>query len=85
MKWVLRKLKSILRTEQMIGTRHYGLQGDPKYKISAEFAKDRIPQLNEAIKVLENYKDPIESTTTPATERKLKKTINPPNQLNLFS
>lgn len=74
MQWVVQHLKSILRREKMIGTKHRALSGDQRYKISADFASDRIPQLTKAIEVLEQYKEP-----------KTKEKSNVTNQLRIWA
>ncbi len=78
MQWVLRHLKSLLRKEQMFGTKHGSLTGDAKYKASAQFAKERIPQLKNAIQILET------TTEVPAAVVKKKKPASNTKQLNLF-
>jgi hypothetical protein len=78
MDWVIRKLKSLLRSEQMIGTRQAPLKGDKKYAISVQFSTDRIPQLKKAIAILENYKPEV---LKPEKKKSAKKD---PEQLNLF-
>lgn len=76
MRWVLFTLKRLLRQEQNFGVRHSKLTGDPKYAASAKFADERIPQLKEAIQILECHTHPKPTRTKAVSiDRK---------QLNLF-
>jgi hypothetical protein len=81
MEWVIRKLKSILKTEKFIGRRHTPLKGDPKYAASAKFSKDRVPQLEQAIKILEDFK-PVRAPE-PKVKKRAKQIFS--DQLNLFN
>lgn len=57
MKWVIAHLKKVLRREKMFGTKHGSMKGDKKYAVSATFSEQRIPQLMQAIEILESMED----------------------------
>lgn len=79
MNWVIRHLESELRREKMFGSKHGNLAGDPKYKASAEFSKQRIPQLEEAIKLLKEGKTPMAEVM-----KKVKPKTEITNQLSIW-
>lgn len=48
----------------MFGTKHGNMKGDKMYAASATFSEQRIPQLMQAIEILEaNEKEPIKKPT----------------------
>jgi len=77
MKWVITHLKQVLRREKMFGTKHGNMKGDKKYAASATFSEQRIPQLIQAIKILEGIeKEPIKKPTPLRRSIKNQLTIN---------
>lgn len=56
MNYPLRILRKHLANEKRWLRSEHLAAGDPKYKHGATMARDRIPQLMEAIEVLKNHK-----------------------------
>lgn len=77
MQWVIAHLKSLHRQEKNIGSRHGKIAGaDRRYALSAQWSRDRVKQLEQAIQLLTNHNpDEVKQKRTKPT------TIN---QLNLF-
>lgn len=78
MNWVLKFLRRRLNQEQTIAEFHGSMAGERRYAESARMARQRIPQLQDAIHILESHAG--ESLPRPMT-RKAQPTDN---QLQLF-